>query len=53
MTTESHEVCAEWVAKDRRTHLSHSSSSTLRKDLRICISGDQIVTMMQASEPWH
>ena len=53
VATNCHEVRAERVTKDRRTHLSRSISLTPIRNVRDSNSGGQIVAMMQAAEPWH
>ena len=44
---------AKWITQYRQTQFSSCSSSTLKKDVRSSGSSSQIITMMQAAEPWH
>jgi hypothetical protein len=58
MATESCQGCADWVTRDRQTHLSCRSTSTLRRNVGSCNSGSEVVTMVQPAEsgnrsnPW-
>ena len=53
MGSKRREIVARRTTNGQRAHHSRSSSSTSRRNLCDCDSGDQIVAVMQTTEPRH